>query len=302
MLGLGFGTGAQIIIARRYGEGNLKEVGPVVDHTIGFLVVMAVISYALLQYGSEYILRWFVSSENVFNATVRFLDYRAYGIFFAFLNVTFRAFYVGLAKTKVITYTTVVLAIINIIFDYLLIFGHYGFPKMGIEGAALASVIAEVFALAFFILYTSITIRSSDYGLFRFLKFSMKKLVNIVRIAVPIMMQMFLSLAVWFVFFLFIEKLGERALAVSNIIRSILVVLLVPVWGFATATNTLVSFLIGDNRSDEVMSLLKKIMTLCFIGVTIVVAFGISFPRLLFEILHQRCQPYRDGHPHTLHY
>ena len=170
MLGLGFGTGAQIIIARRYGEGNLKEVGPVVDHTIGFLVVMAIISYALLQYGSEYILRWFVSSENVFDATVRFLDYRAYGIFFAFLNVTFRAFYVGLAKTKVITYTTVVLAIINIIFDYLLIFGHYGFPKMGIEGAALASVIAEVFALAFFILYTSITIRSSDYGLFRFPK------------------------------------------------------------------------------------------------------------------------------------
>ena len=119
---------------------------------------------------------------------------------------------------------------------------------------------------------------------FAFLKFSIKKLANIVRIAVPIMMQMFLSLAVWFVFFLFIEKLGERALAVSNIIRSILVVLLVPVWGFATATNTLVSFLIGDNRSDEVMSLLKKIMTLCFIGVTIVVTFGISFPRLLFEI------------------
>ena len=200
MLGLGFGTGAQIIIARRYGEGNLKEVGPVVDHTIGFLVVMAIISYALLQYGSEYILRWFVSSEKVFDATVRFLDYRAFGIFFAFLNVSFRAFYVGLAKTKVITYTTVVLAIINIIFDYLLIFGHYGFPEMGIEGAALASVIAEVFALAFFVLYTLITIRSSDYGLFRFLKFSTKKLVNIVRIAVPIMMQMFLSLAVWFVF------------------------------------------------------------------------------------------------------
>ena len=60
--------------------------------------------------------------------------------------------------------------------------------------------------------------------------------------------------------------------------------LLVPVWGFATATNTLVSFLIGDNRSDEVMGLLKKIMTLCFIGVTFVVSLGISFPKLLFEI------------------
>ena len=78
------------------------------------------------------------------------------------------------------------------------------------------------------------------------------------------MMQMFLSLAVWFVLFLFIEKLGESALAVSNIIRSILVVLLVPVWGFATATNTLVSYLIGNNRTDEVMGLIKKIVVLCF--------------------------------------
>ncbi|MEJ2595881.1 MAG: MATE family efflux transporter, partial [bacterium] len=187
-------------------------------------------------------------------------------------------------KTKVITYTTLVLATVNIILDYLLIFGHHGFPEMGIAGAALASVIAEGFALLFFITYTMVTVKIEDYGMFSFLGFSLTRLRNIVRIAVPIMMQMFLSLAVWFVFFLLIEKLGESALAVSNIIRSILVVLLVPVWGFATATNTLVSYLIGDDRAEEVTGLLKKIILLCFIGVLIVVSTGLAFPRLLFEI------------------
>ena len=284
MLGLGFGTGAQIIIARRYGEKDMKAIGSIIDHTLGFLIIMAMLSYLLLQYGSEYLLSSFVSSEAVYKATVEFLDYRSFGIFFAFVNMTFRAFYVGLAKTKVITYTTIVLATVNIILDYLLIFGRHGFPEMGIAGAALASVIAEGFALLFFISYTIATVKLEDYGMFSFLGFSMSKLRNIVRIAVPIMMQMFLSLAVWFVFFLLIEKLGESALAVSNIIRSILVVLLVPVWGFATATNTLVSYLIGDDRAEEVTGLLKKIILLCFIGVLIVVSTGLAFPRLLFEI------------------
>ncbi|MEJ2595880.1 MAG: MATE family efflux transporter, partial [bacterium] len=73
MLGLGFGTGAQIIIARRYGEKNLKAIGSIIDHTLGFLLIMAMLSYLLLQYGSEYLLSSFVASKDVYEATVEFL-------------------------------------------------------------------------------------------------------------------------------------------------------------------------------------------------------------------------------------
>jgi len=284
MLGLGFGTGAQIIIARRYGEGKLKEVGPIIDHTTLFLIVLAVFSFVLLRYGSVYILEHIVKSENIYRGTIDFLEYRSFGIFFAFMNITFRAFYVGLTKTKVITYTTIVLAVVNIILDYLLIFGHFGFPEMGIQGAALASVIAEAFALLFFVSYTFITIRFADYALFRFLNVSFNRMTAILRISVPMMMQSFISLSVWFVFFIFIEKLGETSLAVSNIIRSFFVLLMVPIWGFATATNTLVSYLIGKQKEDEVMSLILKIATLCFFGVLLIVSFGLAFPRLVMEV------------------
>ena len=61
MLGLGFGTGAQIIIARRYGEGKLKEVGPIVDHSALFLLVLAVFSFVLLRFGSVRILEHIVN-------------------------------------------------------------------------------------------------------------------------------------------------------------------------------------------------------------------------------------------------
>lgn len=284
MLGMGFGTGAQIIIARRYGENQLKKVGPIIDHSIIFLVVLAVLTFSVLQYGMDALLKVAVQSELIFEATVDYMNIRSFGVFFAFLNMVFRAFYVGLAKTKVITYTTFIMASVNILLDYILIFGKFGAPEMGIEGAALASVIAEAVALFFFVIYTLSTIKLKDYALFQFVHITFRQMNSILRISLPMMMQSFISLSVWFVFFLIIEKLGETSLAVSNIIRSVFVLLMMPIWGFATATNTLVSYLIGLNKEDEVMALIRKIAVLTFAGVSLIVSFGLIFPRLVMEI------------------
>ncbi len=103
MLGLGFGTGAQIIIARRYGENKLKQIGPVVEHSLFFLLPLALLVFTLMRYWAAPLLERVVVSHDVYEETVIFLKYRAVGIFFAFTNLTFRSFYVGLTKTKVIT-------------------------------------------------------------------------------------------------------------------------------------------------------------------------------------------------------
>ena len=284
MLALGFGMGEQIIIARRYGEKNLKEIGVVANHSLVFLLGMAMLAFLLLRFGSITILKYGVKSHEIYEASLVFLAYRSFGIFFAFVNVSFRSFYVGLGKTKVISYTTFVLAVVNIILDYLLIFGKAGFPEMGIAGAALASTIAEATAMIYFIIYTRIYIRFSEYGLFRNWNLRWERMIHILKVAAPTMIQQFVSLSVWFVFFLLVEKIGKSALAVSNIIRSVYVLLMVPIWGFATASNTLVSFLIGEGRSDEVMKLIYKIVAICFFAVVIVVSMGATFPRLVLEI------------------
>ncbi len=284
MLGLGFSTGAQIIIARRNGEGKLKEIGQIIDQSLYFMVPLALFAFILLRYWSIDILNYAVQSKAIFAETTIYMKYRSVGIFFAMGNMVFRAFYVGLAKTKVITYTTVVLAIVNITLDYMLIFGEFGAPEMGVAGAALASVIAEATALLYFIGYTFVTIKFSDYDLFLFKKPEYLKLFSILKVSIPIMMQQFISLSVWFVFFLFIEKLGEMALAVSNIVRSVYVILMIPIWGFATATNTLVSYVIGLKKEDEVMSLIYKIAGLTLLGVLGIVTIGVLFPTAILSV------------------
>jgi len=284
MLAFGFGLGTQIIVARRDGEGKHVEIGRTIEHAYYFLIPVSLLAFLFLEWIAGSLLNSILQSPQIYEETVTFLNYRAYGIFFAFINMGFRAFYVGIARTKVITWTTIVLASVNIFLDYCLIFGNLGFPEMGIAGAALASVIAEASACIFFFIYTFAKIPLKKYHLFYFKDFSRKLLGRIIKVASPIMLQHFLSLGTWLIFFLFVEQMGQRQLAISNIIRSFYIVLMIPIWGFSSAANTLVSNAIGQKRQQEVMPIIMKILVLCVSGVLVLVVAGLVMPDYLLSV------------------
>lgn len=271
MLGMGFGTGSQIVIARRLGQGETLSIGKLVDHTWYFLAGFAVLIFLLLKYASPLFFSQVLSSGDVMKETIDYLDFRAFGIFFAFINVAFRAFFVGIGKTQVLIWSTVVMAVVNIILDYALIFGNWGFPEMGIGGAALASVISEAFAMLYFIWYAMRRGESSNisfhqqYGFLIFPKLEIATIKNLLNISVPVMFQNFISLGGWFMFYLIIEGMGERPLAISNIVRSIYLILMIPAIAFYSATYSLVSNTMGRAEYHEVKPLLKRIISLGFV-------------------------------------
>ncbi len=270
MLGMGFGTGSQIIIARRHGQGKVDSIGKVVDHTWYFLACFAVVIFLFLKYATPLFFESALSSEEVNQASIEYLDIRAWGIFFAFINVAYRAFFVGVGKTQVLIWSTVVMAVVNIVLDYVLIFGHWGFPEMGIGGAALASVISEAFTTIYFTWYAVRRGESTDvtfmnkYGFHKFPKPELNTLKNLLNISIPVMFQNFISLGGWFLFYLIIEGMGERPLAISNIARSIYLILMIPALAFYSATYSLVSNTIGRRAPNEVKPLLKRIIGLGF--------------------------------------
>lgn len=89
------------------------------------------------------------------------------------------------------------------------------------------------------------------------------------------MLQYFLSIATWFMFFIAVEHLGQRELAVANIVRSIYVVMLIPVNSLATTTNTFVSNSIGAGAINQVMPTIRKICKLS-LGIMVVFAAIVS--------------------------
>lgn len=284
MFGWGFGIGTQIVVARRFGEGAFRPIGRTVDHGYLFLMLLALLIFTVVKLFGYDILNLIVDSDAIKHASSEFIQYRIWGIFFAHTNFIFRAFYIGIGKTKVISLTTLVMVAVNVFLDYGLIFGNFGLPAMGISGAALASVIAEITCSIAFLIFTVSKIPRDRYRLFKFRVFSPRLLLRLLRISTPMMLQNFFAFGVWFVFFLIIEKMGESELAVSNIVRSIYVILMVPIMGFASATNTLVSYVIGKGDVDDVMRIIKKILLMSTSSVLLIVGTCALIPEKLLSI------------------
>ncbi len=284
MLGFGFSIGGQILIARRNGEKNYHEIGRITDNSIYFLAALALLLFFLIWFFAPLLLKSLIRSQAILAASTDFLRFRIYGIFFAFGNVLLRAFYIGTTKTRVLTYNAIILAGANIFLDYCLIFGNFGFPEMGIKGAALASAISEAISAIFFFTYTFRMVDLKKYNLFRFGALDWRVIKNTFNISVFVMLQTFFSLGGWFIFFMIVEKMGERPLAISNIIRSIYIVLLIPIMAFGSTTNSLVSNLIGEGNSEKVVPLIKKIAGLSFMLILVLAGFFLVAPRFAISI------------------
>lgn len=267
-IAFGFSTGSQILIARRNGERNYAEVGPVMMQGCAFLLVMAALACGLSLLFAGDIMRLLISSDRIWEATVRFLNWRVFGFFFVFAGVMFRALFIGITRTKVLTLNALVMAATNILLDYLLIFGKAGLPRLGLEGAAIASVIAEAVSILFYIIYTRFTVDPVKYGLSRFRSFDPALLRRVLGISVFTMLQYFISLSTYFILFIAVEHLGQRSLAVANIVRSLYVMMLIPVNALAMTTNTLVSNALGADRADQVIPVIRR-LTVISLGVTV---------------------------------
>ena len=284
MVGFGFSQGVQILIGRRNGENNHKLIGPIFNNGLLFNLLLSVLIFLATILWIPQLMKLFVSSGDIYIATIQYLNWRIYGYFFVFLNVIFRAFYVGITDTRILTTSSIITAVVNILLDYVMIFGKFGCPELGIEGAAIASVIAEGVTLLYLIIHTYFFTDIKKYNLFSHFKAELDTIFQILKLSVFIMFQFFISISTWFLFFVFIERMGERPLAVTNIGRSMYVLLMIPAAALATTAGTLVSNMIGAGKKDEVVKTTNKIIRIALLLVTPFALFSFIFPELFARI------------------
>ena len=276
-IGFGFSRGGQILVARRHGADRLADIGHVFRSLLVFEVFLALVLFLFMQFGSYYFFSLFVNSDAIFYKSLDYIYYRSYGVFFAFVGVSIVALYAGIARTAFIIIDTIILAVVNIVLNYALIFGHFGAPEMGIKGAAIASSIAEAVALAVFVVYIVFDKKIRAYRLFTLPEIDWELIRTQYKVSLPIVAQSIVGLGSWFLFFGIIENLGERALAITNLGRIVYLALSIPCWGFAAGVNTLVSAACGGDRKHFVVPITLKAAKLNFYS-----TMAFALPILLF--------------------
>lgn len=283
-MAMGLAIGIQIIIARRFGAKEYNKIGGIFQHGAVSILIFGLLLFAIIRIFSGSLLDFIIESDGIYAGAMEYIGFRQFGIVFVCFNYLYRALYTGLSNTKVITYSTILMATVNIVLDYCLIFGKMGLPEMGIAGAALASLIAEVTASLFFTVYTYIKLGKREYELFKPHGFDKELAVNIVRIATPTMFQKLFSFSAWFIFFILIEKMGEEAIGISSIARSVYMILFIPVFGFLATSNTLTSRIIGAGHADEVLRTVFRIILNCIICCIPLILVCIFFPSTVMSI------------------
>jgi len=256
--GYGFSRGGQIIIARRYGEYNKREVGASFLSLAYMEVIVALLIFLFIQFLSRPFFSYFISNPEILELCLDYIYPRSYGIFFSFLGVAFIGLYTGIAKTQFIIYDTLLLVVVNLILNYTLIFGKFGFPEMGIVGAAWASTIAEIVAFVVFVIYMWFDRSFKKFEILKQLRPNWNAIWNTFSVSFPIVIQAIIGIGSWFVLFTMIENMGERELAQSNLIRNVYLILSIPCWGFSAAINTIVSNFIGQQKRHAVIPMIHK--------------------------------------------
>jgi putative MATE family efflux protein len=287
MVGAGLSNGLQIQMARRAGEGDAQGLARIFSNGIMLVVVFSLAMMMLSLWVAPVLFSYSLSNTDHTYLSVNYLYNRVWGLPFLLLSQLSNSFFIATGRSKYLVAGSATGTVMNIAFDYMLIFGHGGFAAMGLTGAAVASVISE--ASACLVMYGIYFFSGSyrKYAISLYPRFDMKLSRRSLKVSAPLIVQYLFSIGGWMVFFFFVEHLGEKELAASQILRSIFGLIGIGTWAFAATCNTMVSNVIGQGKTEQVMPLIGKIARLS-IGYTAVMCV------LLLVFAHPFLSLYRD--------
>ncbi len=240
-------TGTHVLVARRHGEGNSAGVGEVLNNSLFICLILGII-FGFIGYASSYAIMDFFSRDNaVASAGAAYMRYQFFGLPFFLLIVSYRGFFFGIGHTKVFMLSAILVNVFNILFNYLFIFGAFGFPRMELAGAGVASSISMVLGWLFFVVVTFIGKYRKQYKYYSHFRISKDVISQIVKISIPVSLQNILILLGFLVFVAITGIIGTIEQAASNVVINALFISLMPCFGFGIAAQTLVGQSLGRN-------------------------------------------------------
>jgi multidrug resistance protein, MATE family len=259
VIGNGLNNGLQALIARRAGQNLHEQIGKLFYHGVWLALMFAALGILVTYSFGPMILRATIHNQATANQVIDFLLIRIWGLPLLYLYVMRNALLVGTNQTKFLVWGTLSEALANIFLDYAMIYGRFGFPDLGFNGAAYASIIAEGIGLVVIFAVIHFKGINKSFSLFKKWDTEWATMRLILVQSTPLILQFAISIISWEFFYILVEHHGERALAVSNTMRNIFGVSGIFAWAFAATANTMVSNVIGQKRDDEVLPLIKRI-------------------------------------------
>jgi len=245
----GLSHAVQAITARRLGEGKQHQIHFSLVNGMGLVVALGIPYCLILLKSSPFLFQFLDNDPRVREIGTGYFSIRLCTIVFIGLNYCFRGYFNGRKQPMVFMKTLLVMHPLNIILNYVLIFGAFGFPEMGAEGAALGTAIATVVGTVclFWLMYR----QRNESVLLNWTALSKNAILGLMNLAWPNALQ-YLTLSCGFLAFYVIAGLvSTQALAATNVLVNLSRVCFIMAVGLGMATITLVGNALGEGRLQE---------------------------------------------------
>lgn len=274
-------TGTHVLIARRFGSKEYKDCGEVLNTSLilSFLIGV-VISLMVISFSFD-IANFFAADPKVGNYAGEFLYFRFMGIPFFLLTVSYRGFFFGIGQTKIFMYSGILANLLNIIFNYIFIYGAFGIEGMGLAGAGLGSTLATICDALFYFIVSILPVYRERYNYFKSFRFSKNIAKSILNISLPVSLQNIFILIGFLSFIAITGLIGTLEQAASNVVFTSLLISLMPCFGFGIAVQTLVGNNLGSNdiiKAKQFGYMTSRVATIYTLAVGLIFFF---FPQLV---------------------
>lgn len=283
---MGMNDGAQIFMARRIGEGRIDLLPGVFGTSLLTNLVMAFSLLLFAQLIIPDIISHYSRHLDIAEGQIAFIKIRSYGLLFSMITLSINAYFMAIGKTTVVMLSSIIIAGSNVFLDYSLIFGNYGFPELGLKGAALASCLADGIAMVVLVIMLIIHEEARAHQMIKKITVRKTAIFSLIKLGSPILLQGVIALLVWTVFFFWIEQMGKYELTVSQNIRSIYFLAFVPIWGFAATTKTYISQYVGHKSFDEIKIIQRRILLLTMTFLLAVIHGSFLYPEALISVIN----------------
>jgi multidrug resistance protein, MATE family len=241
-------TGTHVMVARRAGEQDYQGAGDVLNNSLVLALVLGIAFGAAGYLFSENILDVFSSDPAVPIAGAPYLQWRFVGLLFFLFVVSYRGFFNGIGHTKIFMYSAVVINLSNIILNYLLVFGSFGFPRMGLAGAGCSYAVSNVIGCGFFVIATFFPMYRKTYRYYSSFNIQRSITSKIVKISIPVSLQNMMILIGFLLFVAITGLIGTAEQAASQVVITALFMSFLPCFGFGIGAQTLVGQSIGNGN------------------------------------------------------
>ncbi|MET0394001.1 MAG: MATE family efflux transporter [Chitinophagaceae bacterium] len=287
MIGVGLNNGLQTLIARRAGENRPGEIGRLFGQGIFISFVIAAAGIVLTWTVAPLVLKAVIHAPETSAQAISFLKIRIWGLPFLYIYQMRNALLVGTNQSRYLVAGTLAEALANVLFDYLFIFGHWGFPAWGFNGAAVASIIAEFTGMIVIFLVIHRKGISRQFSLFSHFSWDAALARRILSLSLPLILQLAISIISWEFFFILVEHHGATALAVSSVMRNVFGLMGCVTWAFAAASSAMVSNIIGQGKKESVVGLLHRITRMSVLVSLFICGLVNLFPQTFLSIYGQ---------------